>query len=216
MNFQKTFQVISNISIFSLIGVGLNLFLVYTFLHLWIYPQMSDVEMLFNLTILMFFEFIMVHSGVFMSLLGRSWKGWLFFTFLYGIFALAFNAMVNGNQILILYGAVVLNRILPNMLNKEKTDKTKEITISGLYAMIYFFLIIAIVFGASRVPQFGLTHEFLEAANYSKVNTVGGELSEMPHAIMCFGALYYIALTLLEVFIITRRVKRVIKNYEKQ
>ena len=209
MNLQRTINVISSISIFSLIGIGLNIFLVYTLLRLWICPQISDIELIFNLIILLFFEFIMTHSGVFMSLLGRSWKGWLFFTLFYGLFALAFNAVVSGNQIIILYGAVVLNRMLPNIFsNPEQSERAKRVVISGLYAMIYFLLLIVVILSASHIPQFGLTEEFLEAANYSEVFTASGNFSETPHVFMCFGVLYYLALTLMETIMIKREVKK--------
>jgi hypothetical protein len=224
---KKIINIISKISIFSLIGVGLNLVLIYTFLRLWIRPQVSDVEMIINLIVLMIFEFVMVHSGVFMSVLGRSWKAWLGFVVFYGLFALAFNAMVSGNQIIILYGGVVLNRMLPNILRKpKKTDITisgifekngkntenlepsKELMMSALYAMIYFFLLFTIVFSSSFIPKFGLTKEFLEVANYSKSDTVGGDFADKPYVFMCFGVLYYLFLTLLEVMLIIHKVKK--------
>jgi hypothetical protein len=204
---------ISKISIFSLIGVGLNIFLIYTFLKLWIHPQVSDIEIIFNLSFLMIFEFIMVHSGAFMSLLGRSWKGWLFFIVFYGLFALAFNAMVSSNEIIILYGAVVLNRMLPNILQKpNETDRAKGTIMSGLYAMIYLLLFFTIVLGVFRIPQFGLTKEFLQAANYSEVNKFDEGFARNPHVMMCFGVLYYLLLTLLDMMVITRTVKKALQE----
>lgn len=218
-------KAISKISIFSLIGIGLNGFLTYTFLRLWICPQVGDIEMIFNFTILMFFEFVMVHSGVFMSILGKSWKGWLFFICFYGLFALGFNAAVNNNQILILYCVVVLNRMLPKLLNREKTNPEeefaysngkqlkltkkmeKEILMSSMYAAIYFILLLIIAFTSAHIPQFGLTKEFLEIADYKNVTSnVSGELMNMPHAIMCFGVLYYLALIFIDMMRIIHRV----------
>jgi len=206
---KKIINIISKISIFSLIGVGLNIYLIYTFLSLWIHPQINDVEMIFNLTVLLFFEFVMVHSGVFMSILGRQWKAWLFFIIIYGLFALAFNSIVSGNQILILYGVVILNRMLPNILRKpEDTEKKEGIIISAIYAMIYFFLFIIIIYCASYVPPLGLTKEFLESTNFSQINTISGNFSDKPYIMMCFGALYYLFLTLVEVIMIVRKVKK--------
>ena len=206
---KKVITIISKISIFSLIGIGLNIFLIYTFVKLWTRPQVSDIEMIFNFTVLMFFEFVMVHSGVFMCIIGRSWKGWLFFIILYGLFALAFNSIVSGNQILILYSVVVLNRMLPNILRKpEDTEKKERIIISAIYAMIYFFLFVTIIYCASSVPPFGLTKEFLESANFSEINTISGDFSDKPYIMMCFGALYYLFLTLVEVIMIVRKVKK--------
>jgi hypothetical protein len=204
----KVIQIISKISIFSLVGVGLNVCLAYTFLMYWTYPQVADIEAIFGLIVLVFFEFVLVHSGVFMSAFGRSWKAWLFLIFFYGVFALAFNAIVNDNQILILYGAVVLNRMLSKILNREKTDNEKELSMSVGYAMIYIVLIVITVFGSGYIPQFGLTENFLEAANYNNIRGgFSGELTDMPHAIMCFGVLYYLAQMLVDVILIISKIK---------
>ena len=200
----KVIKVISKISIFSFVGIGFNIVLIYIFLSLWIRPQVDDIEMIQNLSLLMIFEFVMVHSGVFMSVLGRSWKGWIGFTLFYGLFAFVFNLMVSGNQILILYAAVVLNRMLPNILNKDKTDKMKKIMMSSLYAFIYFVLLIIVVLAASHIPRFGLTEKFLTAAN----NNISEGIAEMPHAFMCFGAIYYTILTFVDVILIRQRVKK--------
>jgi hypothetical protein len=157
------------------------------------------------------FEFIMVHSGVFMSMIGRSWKGWLLFICFYGVFALIFNTMVNGNQILILYGIVVLNRMLPNILYPDKTDGKKKAAISSFYAMVYILLLLLVVFSSSHISKMGLTDDFLETSGYSNLNLAGGLFSDEPHVPMCFGVLYYLALTFVEVILIVRRVKRALR-----
>jgi hypothetical protein len=204
----KAIHTISKMPISSLIGIVLNLCFVYTFLKVWIQPQVDDVEMIFSLIVLVFFEFVLVHSGVFMIAFGQSWKAWLFLIVFYGLFALAFNAIVKNNQILILYSAVVLNRMLPKLLNKEKTDNRKELGISVGYAMIYIVLIISVVFASTIIPQFGLTPEFLEAANYDDIKSrINGDIIDMPHAIICFGILYYLILTFMDLILIIRRMK---------
>jgi len=187
-------KTISKISVFSLLGAIMNGWLASLFLSLWLHPQSNDVEMINNLTILVVFEFVLVHSGVFMSILGRSWKGWAGFIVFYGIFALAFNAMVNDNQILIIYGVVVLNRMLPVILSSKKTGKAQGLLMSFIYATIYLVLLFSVVFGSSYIPQFGLTEAFLESADFSSINLEGGGFFEVPHIIMCFGVLYYLIL----------------------
>ena len=190
------------ISIFSLIGLALNIYLAYTYLKLWTHPQVNDIEIIYSLSVLVFFEFILVHSGVFMSYLGRSWKSWLLIIFFYGVFALAFNAMVSDNQILILYCAVVLNRMLPKIFNREKPDMKEELSISAIYAVVYFALIMIMIFASDLIPQFGLTKEFLEAARFDDIVKGEGFMDDMPHAIMCFGVVYYVILALFDIFYI--------------
>gem|GEM_PF-634423 len=205
-------KTISKISIFSLIGVIMNGWLAYIFLTLWLHPQASDVEMIYSLTILILFEFVLVHSGVFMSILGRSWKGWLGFIFMYGLFALAFNTFVNGNQIIILYGAVVLNRMLPGLLNSGKPDKEQGLMMSAVYALIYLGLFFPLIFGSSYIPRLGLTEAFLTSVDYLSVNQAGGDFAGAPHVFMCFGVLYYLILMLLEV---NNEIHRVNPKFKK-
>jgi len=215
-------KAITKISVFSLIGLAFNILLTYTFLRLWIYPQVSDIEMIFNLSILIAFEFVMVHSGVFMSAFSRSWKALLGLIFFYGLFALAFNTAISDNQILILYGAVVLNRMLPKILNREQTDvkeklqtsgvnkngkkliltekMQKEIAISAIYAVIYFILLMIIIVASDSIPQFGLTKEFMEIADYGSVQGgTSGLFFEKPQIVMCFGVVYYLILAVMDV-----------------
>jgi hypothetical protein len=197
---------ISKVSVFSLIGIILNGWLSYIFLSLWLHPQVDDIEFIYSLTILVLFEFILVHSGVFMSAIGRSWKGWLGLIFLYGMFALGFNAMVNGNQILILYGAVVLNRMLSGIMNRG-ADKEQALMMSAVYAIVYFVLLITVLFSSSYIPRCGLTEAFLVSVDYSSINQAGGDFSDAPHAFMCFGVLYYLILMFMEINAEIHRVK---------
>jgi len=188
-------------------------------MRLWTHPQIDDIELIYNLTVLMVFEFIMAHSSMYMHSLGRSWKSWLFFIFLYGIFALLYNTFTHGNQILILYGAVVLNRMLPNILNKRKTDRKEGLTISGLYALIYFMLFMILVGNASYIPRMGLTDDFLKTANYYifAVDTGSfGIFTSSPQLPMCFGALYYLLITLLDVISMIYDAHKRIKQQLKQ
>jgi len=197
----------SKISIFSLLGVIMNGWLAYLFLSLWLYPQASDIELIYSLTILILFEFILVHSGVFMSVLGRSWIGWLFFIFIYGIFAFAYNTFISGNQIIILYGAVVLNRMLQGILSRRGADKEQGLMMAAIYAITWFGLLIMVVVGSSYIPRYGLTEVFVNSTNYTTINQAGGDFKGDPHIFMCFGVLYYLILMFVEVNTEIQRVK---------
>ena len=211
--FAKTF---SDISIFSFIGILFNLVFVCVFLKLWINPQADDVELIFNLTIIAIFELFLVHSGVFIGIIGRSWIGWIGLILFYGIIAIVLNGMVKNNQILIFYGAVILNRMLPNILNKKKTYSEWEINMSGLYSLIYFVLFAVVLFCSEYIPKFGLTDEFPTILDYFNIyNAEVIEFSKKTHAIMCFGVMYYLMLTLMEVILIIRNIKRVKGNYAR-
>ena len=182
--------------------------LAYIFLRLWINPQTSDIELIYSLSILVIFEFLLVHSGAFMSILGRSWKGWVGFGIFYGLFALAFNTMVRGNEIIILYGAVVLNRMLPKLLNSEQTDIGQGLMMAMINASIYLVLIFAVLLGSSYIPQFGMTEAFLNSVAFGDISSEGiGFFDEGLHVVMCFGVLYYLTLMLVEINVEIHRIK---------
>ena len=193
-------KITPKISIFSLIDLALTCYMAYIFLSLWLRPQASDVETIYNFSVLMAFEFIMVHSGVFMSVLGRSWKGWLFFILIYGLFAFVFNLFVTDNRILFLYGGVVLSRMLSGIMTSDETEKAQKANYSVVYVLIYFFLIFFVAMHSFLIPEFGLTDDFLESSGYRDNIIIGGLFTDTPYTAMCFGALYYTALSLVALF----------------
>ena len=187
----------------------------YIFLSLWWHPQVENVEMIFDLIILMIFEFFMIHTEIFMAFIWRSWswtdflKGMLFF----GAYAFAYNSAVSGNQILIIYSALVLNRMLSGILNRGKTNMKQGKDVSTIYLTIYFVLILVISMCSSFIPKLGLTNDFLKAANYYNMHFNGkwDSLEMMPHIAMCFGVFYYLTLTLVDMISIIRKL-RVVNN----
>ena len=199
----KLIKIITKISVFSFIGLIFNIILIYKFLSLWISPQVGDVEMIFNLIVLLIFEFFMIHTRLFMSIVGRSLMDWLYGTVFFGAFVLMFNSLVKGNLILIIYAAMIVNRMLPRILNSEKADRKQELNIAMSNFMIYFGLVFIVAICSYFIPLFGLTEDFLEAANYKAEVDWKFELIDMPHLSMCFGILYYLTLTVVEIIPIT-------------
>jgi len=94
--------------------------------------------------------------------------------------------------------------MLPGIFKtREKNDKVP--IVSALNCMIYFGIMFIVVICSFFIPRFGLTEEFLEATNYSDTMSIGGILTEMPETTMCFGVLYYLSLTLMEVMMIKKK-----------
>jgi len=179
----------------------------YKFLSLWTCPQFGDIEIIVNLITLMIFEFVMIHSGLFISIVVKhSWKDWLKGILIYGLFAVIYNRAVSNNFILIIYCSMVLNRTLLGILNREKTNVKIELNIATFNAMIYLGLIFVIALCSSFIPKFGLTNDFLKAENYIIVKP-DFDLYSMPHVAMCFGALYYLIFTFVEMNNIIRSVR---------
>ena len=185
--------------VFSLIGLLFNIFLIYKFLTLWTNPQVEDIDMIFNLIVLLMFEFFLIPTGMFIILARRSFLNWLFGSIFFGTFALAFNSLVKGNFILIIFVAMVLNRILFLIFNRAQTDRNKEMNKMLLIFLMYFGLVVLVAITAYFIPRFGLTETFLVSTNYMHDIDWEFEMLNMPHISMCFGILYYLALTIVEI-----------------
>ena len=196
-------------TIFLYIDTILVLYLAYKFLSFWIYPQADQIEMIYDFVILIIFEFFMVHSGVPMGIVGRSVKLLLILIIIYGLFAVIINLFISSNFIIILYCSLVFNRILSgiqfgnrktNSLNEPTDAQASMIGNAALNTIIYFLLMCFVCVSMDIIPEFGLTSDFLQEANYSSVKKIGGIFTDMPQVAICFGTLYYLILGLIGVF----------------
>jgi len=186
---------------FAYMGVLINSIMAYQFYLLWTNPSIEDVNKIYSVAVLMGFEFIMTHSGVFMSVFPKKLSLYIFFPF-YGLFALAFNSMVEGNTILYLYLIVVFNRMRFAFSNVNKVLKTKAILMSIFAAITYFVMIFIFTFNAENISVLGLTEEYITMSGYNKTKKIGGIFTDMPHVAISFSVFYYIALALIELFLL--------------
>jgi len=209
----KLITIIKHFSIFSFIGLGFYVFLIGKILSLWLHPQADDIDMIYNIIVVLMFEFFLINTGLFISLADRSWFDWLFGLGFFGLFAAMFNSLVTGNFILIIYGTMVLNRILYKIHNREKIDKKREMNNVLLNFKIYLGLVFVVACGSYFIPHFGLTKEFLEtvryevAVNYDRGIDWSFEFVDMPHIAMCFGIVYYFTLSFMEIKSAIRKIK---------
>jgi hypothetical protein len=186
--------------------VVFNLFIAIQFLYLWISPDVNDIHKIQNLSILIVFEFIMVHSGVFMAVMPLKFSLFVFFPF-YGLFAWGFNTIVSDNSIVMLYLLTVFNRMRFAFFNIDKQMQA-ELMLKSFYTLgIYFTTIMVVVISAQIIPKFGLTEAFLEKATYSKIKQGSGLMIDSPNVSMCLGCIYFILLSLLEIKLIYSKGK---------
>jgi len=183
---------------FEYIGAFMNLMLAYQFFNLWYKPTVNDVFKINDFAILMAFEFVMVHSGVFMSVFPKKISLFVFVP-LYGLFAWAMNASVSDNSILIIYGVVVFNRMRFAFSDVSKAIRNRNILFSVLAVAIYFFLVLGFTILNEKVPRLGLTENFLTKINYFDTINASGLFVEKPHVPLALGTVYYIFLCLLEI-----------------
>lgn len=184
-------------------GILLNLIVAFQFLTIWYQPKYSDIDKIASMATLMAFEFILVHSGVFMAVMPKKIALYILVP-LYSLFAYAFSTSTSSNTLLIIYGCVVLNRMRFAFSNVNDLLKTKTILISGLAAIAYVFLIVICVFTNGIFGELGLNEAFLNDSDYFKYITAKGVFIETPHIAIAFGFFYYCTLSIIEALLINK------------
>jgi hypothetical protein len=190
---------------FSFVEYGFQAYYATVFLMVWMHPEQHPVSLINDLAILMAFEFIMVHSGVFMAVMPKKLSLFVFFP-MYGLFALAFHHSVIDTNILYIYLLTVLNRMRFAFSDVSLEVRAVEIGKSVAKAMLYFFLIFVVCFGNELIPKFGLTNEFLEKSNYFDTIKSSGLFMEKPYVPICMGFIYY---SLPVLYFIYRIIKKI-------
>lgn len=188
---------------FEYAGVVMHLVIAYQFYMLWVRPGISDVFKIADFATLMAFEFIMVHSGVFMAVMPKKVSLYVLIP-VYSLFALAMNASVSDNSILIIYCLVVFNRMRFAFSDVSLAIRTRAILTSIFSVLIYFVLIFIVAFGKDFVPAFGLNTKFLNSINYFENLSSGGLFLEEPKTAIALGFLYYIILAFVEVLLVNK------------
>ncbi|MET3019621.1 hypothetical protein [Flavobacterium hydatis] len=194
---------------FSFIEYGFYAYYATVFLMVWLHPEQYNTSLINDLAILIVFEFIMVHSGVFMAVMPKRYSIFVFFP-MYGLFAYSFNNSVIDTNIFYIYLLVVLNRMRFAFSNVSDEVRLKEIGKSVFRAMLYFVLLFAVVLGNAFVPKLGLTPDFLDKVHYFDKIKSSGLIMEKPYIAMCMGFLYY---SLPVLFFLYRIIKRTYNSY---
>ncbi len=184
--------------------VVMLLILAYQYLVLWTNPGVNDATKIFQFAGLMAFEFVMVHSGAFMSVMPKKLSLFFLVPF-YGVFAYIFNKIIGDNTVIIIYFIAVLNRIRFAFFNASKPLMQRVMLKSALAAMLYFLIILIVAIGHNYVPELGLNPENLQRINYHKAISHGGIFTDKPQVAMCVGFLYYLALAALAVKLVKMR-----------
>lgn len=188
---------------FEYASILMNVVIAFQFFSLWYRPSFGDIGQLGTLTILMAFEFIMTHSGVFMAVMPRKISLFALVPF-YGLFAWAINLSLEDNTLMYMYMMVVFNRMRFAFSDVSKEIKAKVIIKSVLAAVMYFLMLLFFVFGADIIPKLGLTEEFVHLSGYKDSTDTSGAFFDLPHAVMAFGVAYYCGLAIMEALLLKR------------
>lgn len=171
-------------------------FMAFKYYMLWSQPQIGDATSIFQMAGLMGFEFVMIHSGVFMAVMPK-WLSLIIFVPFYGLFAWAFNKIIGGdNLVTYIYMTAVFNRMRFAFFNVSEDLKQKQIGRSVFAAMFYFFLVFGVVLCVPLIPDLGLNEANLVRIGYAEAKTHGGLFLDQPKTAICLGTLYYLGLCL--------------------
>ena len=182
---------------FEFAGIIMNLIIAYQIYLLWSQPQLTDVNKIYSMVILIVFEFFMVHSGALMALIPRKISLKILFPF-YGLFAIIFSTILSNSIILIVYLLAVFNRMRFAFSDVSISIKVRAIVTSLLALLAYFILVFVILVGQFFISPLGLSAEFLEQSNYLTSSNTKGLFIEAPHIALAFGCIYYIIIASIE------------------
>lgn len=179
-------------TISEMVDFSFSVFYVGFIISVWFYPENYSAEIIFNLTVVLIFEFIMIHSGAFMSIFKNTLL-LLAIALFYGFFVFLFNKLTIGHApiILYLYGTTVANRILFGVSSRSIQERQGNILTSIFMAINFMFCIFITLLCSFIIPYGGLTPEYLKSINYLDKITIGGGFPEQPHIAFAFGSLYF-------------------------
>ena len=166
-------------------------------------PGPTDGIIILTFGVMMGFEFILVHSGVFMAMAPR----WLSLTLLvptYALFAWAMNSAVPGNAILWLYLGVTFTRMRFAFSNPSAEAKSANMLFSISAVITYFILIIIFASSSESLPRFGITEAYLQSIGYNDLHDSGGIFIDLPNVPLAMGVVYFALLAVYEWVIYVR------------
>ncbi|MEX6224533.1 hypothetical protein AB6F55_06730 [Providencia hangzhouensis] len=149
-----------------LVDHGLTIFYIGFLLSLWFFPDWSGVEVVYNMVLILLFEFILVHMGTMMAVLQRGF----FFVFvaaiLGGVAYIFHTTQINSSAILYIYAATLINRIIIGRQQGSQFDNFNAFDEGLAKLRHYVACFIIAVFLTHYLPQGGLTEQYLEENNY--------------------------------------------------
>lgn len=177
---------------------------------LWFSATPLESDKVFKFSLLMAFEFIMVHSGVFMLVGSPRLILFVFFPF-YGMFALVFQMMMGFSDwtITTLYLVTVLNRMRFAFSNVSEAVRQRVKAQSILATFIYFVLMLTVTLGEYIVPEFALDETFRQSENYQGAKKIGGLFTDYPHTAIALGTMYFTLLAVFNLLLIRQKVNEV-------
>lgn len=166
---------------------GLSVFYILYLVSLWFYPQWSGADVVYNMVLILLFEFILVHMSTMMGVVHRGFF-FVFIAIILGVVAIIFHTtQINSSAILYLYAVTLINRIIVGRTQPYNFNAFDE-GIAKLRHYVACFIIAA--FLTRFLPVGGLTESFLVSNGYYDALKMTG-MTEQPLMIIQFGIIYY-------------------------
>lgn len=174
------------------------------FLVSWIDPTALGENMISYLSLVVFLEFIIIHSSAFMgfALFGRGSRTTKIFSLaglflFYSIFIIAFSLIYNEWWPLLAFFILVVNRLVSIILG-QRIGGPQRLSVGGLWAIsVVCYVVGVFVMIALPMPEFGITEDFITGSGVQRSNLWFEELPNL----MAFGFFYFTAVGLFELFV---------------
>ncbi|MCG9536565.1 hypothetical protein [Providencia huaxiensis] len=175
----------------TLVEHGLTIFYIVFLLSLWFSPQWSGVAVIYNMVLILLFEFILIHMSTMMAVVAKGFFFIVIAAILGGVAYIFHTTQINSSAILYIYAATLINRIIIG--RKQANDMNSHFNafdegIAKLRHYVACFIIIMLL--GRYLPQGGLTEQYLEQNNYYGMLKMTGA-TENPLMVIQFGVLYY-------------------------
>lgn len=170
----------------------LNYFLsVIFYIKVWLVPGQSDATFITNGIQLFVVEFLMIHSGVFLSVFARS-KKFILIALLYGFMIYGLAKSFHNNYYFYFYLLIVMNRMRAGFAGSNPLFFIRNIAYSIAGAIFFLIAGISMAILEKWIPQFGLTEAYLNTSGFRWQNAkTGGMLVDKPQTVMYFWMVYF-------------------------
>ena len=177
-----------------LIAAAPCFWLAWVLLNVWLEPMAWDEGhwVRFGLGLMML-EFVVLHSGAFMSALGSKqaspigWRLLAGMMVFYGLIVWAFAQITGSDTLLLIFAAIVISRVIALLIDREHA-RAQLMKRSSCGIVLYILIAFASVI--IPVPEMGITAEVLSEVYPDR----GGGLWERQPQLPIAGAALYFAL----------------------
>jgi len=188
--------------LFDWIGFTTYVVLIFVLIKFWMQPTEDVLSRLNVISLIYPFEFILLHSAVFMSVLPKRISLLVLVPF-YGLFAWATSHAAGGHSFLLAYFGIIAMRMRFAFTDVSMQERAINLHLSIVGIVVYFAAAIITAICAQALPEWGLTPEFLTYVGY--VDEPSEAVIHKPHQVVALTAIYFSLLAIAEIFSIWRR-----------